>query len=191
MKVFIEQHLVSTKHVQILPIDIYCHSWEVKTVAHKNKMQDINSTYFISVGVEVSAIYIDQCQISSLWYLRVNQHNESFVGSQLLYPKMFPDVADKFSGTASGWKALLTASSSQPSTSSYKASRAEQADAVQTAVPVTATATWIAPSWCLHNPLSPHPPDSTTTTTTTHNQLPTGNHAHTGHAHIQQKLEIN
>lgn len=36
-------------------------------------VHDIHKTYFISVGVEVSAIYIDQGQISSLWYLRAQE----------------------------------------------------------------------------------------------------------------------
>ena len=78
-------------------------------------------------------------------------------------------------------RALLTASSSQPSTGSSKASREERVNTAQTAAPVTATATWIAPSWCLHTLLSPHPLTPPPPPTISY----TPRHTHT-HTHIQQ-----
>lgn len=54
---------------------------------------EIHSTYFISGGVEVSAIYIDQDQISSLWYLRGSRHKKVLAGVQVLHPNMLPDVS--------------------------------------------------------------------------------------------------
>lgn len=54
---------------------------------------EIHSTYFISGGVEVSAIYIDQDQISSLWYLRGSLHKKVLAGVQVLHPNMLPDVS--------------------------------------------------------------------------------------------------
>lgn len=58
-----------------------------KTVKANNAYKCKCSTYFISGGEEVSAIYIDQDQASSLWCSRVNQHKKSLAGSRLLHPK--------------------------------------------------------------------------------------------------------
>lgn len=101
MNVLIKQHLVSTqlKDVQVLPNFLHLRAREARRDTLKlcililegtkfnyrncipRMLHAMNATYFISVGVEVSAIYIDYSQDLSLWYLRVNRRKKLLVGS--------------------------------------------------------------------------------------------------------------
>lgn len=133
-----------------------------------------NCTHFISVGVEVSAIYIDRCQTFSLWFFK--SESAEVIARILIAPSSDAPGCLQINSKE---QPRAGKHSFQPSTTSSELSTAELVTRAQIALPVRTT--WIAPSWCQCTLFSPHPLTPPPPTTI---NSPPQIHTHGAHARL-------